>query len=151
MSQQRYCEAILNRFKMTDSKPVSTPAEKNLLLQPRNEDDVAPNFPYRQAVGSLVYLATATRPDLSWIISKLSQHLGKSSQEHMEAVKRVFRYIKGTTSFCIQFSPTDGQLKANTDSDWGNDTENRGSISGFVTSLGSAPISWKSKKQATVT
>eukprot|EP00795_Rhopilema_esculentum_P016954 gene16954-8450_t len=150
MSEQRYCEAILNRFKMTDCKPASTPAEKNLTLLPRNEDEKPPYFLYRQAVGSLVYLATATRPDLSWIVSKLSQHLDKLSQAHVAAVKRVFRYIKGSTSFRIKFTPTDGQLIAYTDSDWGNDIENRRSTSGFVTTLRSAPISWKSKKQSTV-
>ena len=69
MSQQQYCEAILNRFKITDCKQASTPAEKNLTLLPRNEDDEPPDFLYRQAVGILVYLATATRPDLSKIIT----------------------------------------------------------------------------------
>ncbi len=150
MSQQRYCEAILNRFKMTDCKPASTPAEKDLTLLPRTENEEPPDFPYRQAIGSLVYLATATRPDLSWIVSKLSQHLEKPSTSHIVAVKRVFRYIKGTASFCIKFSPTDGQLVSYTDSDWANDTESRRSTSGFVVTLGSGPISWKSKKQPTV-
>lgn len=141
MSQQRYCEAILNRFKMTDCNPVSTPAEKNLTLLPRNEDDRPLDFLYRQAVGSLVYLATATRPDLSWIVSKLSQHLNKPSQTHVTAAKRVFRYIKRTKSCCVKFSPTNGKLVAYTDSGWGNDTDNRRSISGFVCTLGSAPVS----------
>ena len=48
--QPAYCDAILNRFKMTDCKPASTPAEKNLTLLPRNEDDEPPDFLYRQAV-----------------------------------------------------------------------------------------------------
>ena len=147
MSQQQYCKAILNRFKMTDCKPASTPAEKNLTLQPRNEEGEPPDIIYRQAVGSLVNLATATRPDLSWIVSKLSQHLDKPSQAHVAAIERVFRIIKGSTSFCIKFTPTDGQLIAYTDSDWGNDIENCRSTLGFVTTLESAPISWKSISQ----
>eukprot|EP00794_Sanderia_malayensis_P017212 gene17212-18933_t len=121
VSQQRYSEAILKRFEMTECKPASTPAEQSLVLLPRSDDEKLPSFPYRQAIGSLVYLATATRPDLSWIVSKLSQHLHKPSQAHIAAVKRVLRYVKGTKS-----------------------------TSGFVITLGSAPISWKSQKQSTV-
>ena len=69
MSQHRYCEAILERFGMSECNPITTPAEKDLVLKPRNENETAPNFPFRQAIGSIVYLATATRPDLSFIVS----------------------------------------------------------------------------------
>ena len=150
MSQHRYCEAILERFGMSECNPVTTPAEKDLVLKPRNENEKAPNFPFRQAIGSIVYLATATRPDLSFIVSKLSQHLEKPSTLHITALKRVLRYIKGTKSFSLKFTPTDAALTAYTDSDWANDSEDRRSTSGFVITLGSAPISWKSKKQHTV-
>lgn len=63
---------------------------------------------------------------------------------------RVLCYVKGTQSFHIKFTKTDGNLRAYADSDWANDMETRRSISGFVITLGSAPISWKSQKQSTV-
>ena len=149
MSQERYLETVLDRFSMTECKPVGTPAEINLHLQPR-ENDKVPNFPFRQAIGSLVYLSVATRPDISWIISKLSQHLEKPTDAHITAVKRVLRYLKGTKSSKLIFTPKDAQLIAYTDSDWANDPEDRRSTSGFIVTLGSAPISWKSRKQPTV-
>ena len=150
MSQQRYCDAILERFGMSDCNPSNTPAEKDLVLMPRNENEEPPNFPFREAIGSIVYLATATRPDLSFIVSKLSQHLERPTTAHIKALKKVLRYIKGTKSFSLKFTPTDAALKAYTDSDWASDAEDRRSISGFVVTLGSSPISWKSKKQQTV-
>ena len=149
MSQERYLEPILDRFSMSDCKPVNTPAEINLHLQSR-ENDKIPNFPFRQVIGSLVYLSVATRPDISWVISKLSQHLEKPTDAHIAAVKRVLRYLKGTKSLKIIFKPSDGQLIAYTDSNWANDLNDRRSISGFVVTLGSAPISWRSRKQPTV-
>ena len=76
MSQEQYAEELLKRFNMSECKPANTPAEKGLEFTEISDKDRV-NFPYRQAIGSLVYLATATRPDISWIISKLSQYLEK--------------------------------------------------------------------------
>ena len=149
MSQERYLESILDRFSTTECKATSTPAELNLHLQPR-ENDKVPTFPFRQAIGSLVYLDVATRPDISWIISKLSQHLEKPTDAHIASVKRVLRYLKGTKSLKIIFKPINGQLIAYTDSNWANDLNDRRSTSGFIVTLGSEPVSWRSRKQPTV-
>ena len=96
MSQKRYTEEILKRFGMSDCKPVQTPADKNVNLVKSNYNTVN-EFPYRQLVGSLIYL-NATRPDISWIVSKLSQFLDNPSPSHVTAAKRVLRYLKGTES-----------------------------------------------------
>ena len=71
MSQQRYCDAILDHFRMSDCNLSNTPAEKDLLLKQRGENEEPPNFPYRQAIGSIVYLATATRLDPGADIDKI--------------------------------------------------------------------------------
>ena len=139
MSQQRNCEAILKRFRMPDCKAATTPTEKSLVISPRNE-----------TVSSLVYLATATRPNLSWTVSILSQRLEKPSNAHMAAAKSIFCYIKETKSLCINFIPTTKNLTAYTDSDWANDTCNRRSTSRFVITLRSARVCWKSPRQSTV-
>ena len=62
---------------------------------------------FRSAVGSLVYAMMATRPDLSWSVSKLSQYLGKSTEAHWIAVKRVFIYINSTITHGLLFRETD--------------------------------------------
>ena len=56
-------------------------------------------IPYREAIGSLMYAAIATRPDISFAVSTLSQFLENPGESHWEAVKRVFRYLAGTSDF----------------------------------------------------
>lgn len=151
MSQKRYTEEILKRFGMSDCKPVQTPADKNVNLVKSNYNTVN-EFPYRQLVGSLIYL-NATRPDISWIVSKLSQFLDNPSPSHVTAAKRVLRYLKGTLEYSLMFSPTDGELTGFCDADWAGDCDDRRSTTGYIFTLGtanSAPISWKSRKQSTV-
>jgi hypothetical protein len=151
MSQERYADAILKRYNMTDCKPAKTPAEKASTLKKATDTDIIDtNFPYRQTIGSLIYLMTATRPDISWIVSKLSQFLDNPTTSHVAAVKRVLRYIKATKSYSLTFTPTDGTLLGFTDSDWGGDIDDRRSTSGYLFNLGGTPISWKSRKQPTV-
>jgi len=154
ISQKRYAESILKRFKMDNCKAATTPAVKGLTLEKATDEEhqtfLQQNFPYRQAIGSLIYLMTGTRPDISWIVSKLSQFLDKPGPTHVIAVKRLLRYIQGTKHYTITYSPTNGQLVGYVDSDWAGDIEDRRSTTGFIITLGGAPISWKSKKQQTV-
>ena len=148
MSQERYSEELLKRFNMSKCKATNTPAEKGLDFAEISDKDCV-NFPYRQAIGSLVYLATATRPDISWIVSKLSQYLENPGTEHIAALKRVFRYINGTKSFCLSYKRTSGYLQGYCDSDWAGDVKDRRSTSGYVFTLGGTPIVWKKRKQQT--
>ncbi|XP_067937089.1 uncharacterized protein [Watersipora subatra] len=138
---------------MTDAKAAGTLAEKSIRLQKATDQEyqafLSRTFLYRQAVGSLIYL-NATRPDISWTISKLSQYLDKPSMKHVTAVKHLFRYIKRTKSNTLVYKPTDNNLKAYRDSDWAGSIEDRRSTTGYVSTLGSAPLSWKTRKQPTV-
>ena len=156
MSQERYTDEVLERFNMTDCKPNGTPADKQSTLMKAIDDEhlqvLNQGFPYRQAVGSLMYLMTDIRPDLSWILSKLSQFLDKPGPQHVTAIKRVFRYPKATRRSRLTFKPSDGMLSGYCDSDWAGDADDRRSTTGDVFKLGkdTAPISWKSRKQPTV-
>lgn len=154
MSQTRYIDEILHRFNMTDCNPAKSPADKSLNLTKATEEEheQAKDFPYRQLVGSFIYL-NATRPDISWVVSKLSQYLDKPGPAHIAAAKRVLRYLKGTKHYTLSFTPSDGQLTGYCDADWASDTNDRRSTTGYIFTLGtinSAPISWKSRKQTTV-
>ena len=150
MSQTRYIDAILQRFGMSDCKPASTPIDPGSTLDSENTNEQTTSFPYRQAVGSLVYLAYLTRPDICWALSKLSQYFDKPSTIHVSSVKRVFRYLKGTRDYKLVFKPTIQPLIGYSDSDWAGDHSDRRSTSGYLFTFGSAPISWKSRKQPTV-
>lgn len=106
---------------------------------------------FKQIVGSLMYL-TATRPDLMFIVSLISRYMGKPTELHFQAVKRVLRYLNGTTNFEIFYKKGGSKsLIGYTDSDYAGDVEDRKSTSGYVFMLGSRAISWSSKKQPIVT
>ncbi len=115
---------------------------------------------HRGMVGSLLYLASWTRPDIAFSVSDLSRFVSNPGKPHLEAAKRVFRCIKKTISFGLTYKTPVSHLfipemPANTlwgyvDSDWAGCPDSRRSSSGFVFMLNSAAISWRSKRQATV-
>lgn len=154
MSQETYMNKILTRFKMEGCKPRKTPCDQKLCY---TEDGVEMKDVrmYREAVGSLIYLTTCTRPDLSFGVSKLSQYLSKPTEQQWVTVKHVLRYLKGTLNKELCFRRDDSQklgLTAYSDADWAGDTTDRRSTTGYCVSLSenSCLVSWKTKKQPTV-
>ncbi len=91
LNQRRCIERMLEKFGMSHCKPRSTPCEAKLDENPSNNEAVN-STEYREMVGSLIYTATSTRPDISWVVSKLSQNLSNPRKKHMIMVKYVFRY-----------------------------------------------------------
>ena len=106
-------------------------------------------------VGSLVYLSSCTRPDLSYLITKLSEKLENPTRAHFNACNFALRYIKGTINKGLVFKPSSNengiQLLGYSDSDWGSSSD-RKSLSGYCFQLsgGNSFISWKCKKQQTI-
>ncbi|MCW4346512.1 MAG: reverse transcriptase domain-containing protein [Candidatus Thiodiazotropha endolucinida] len=151
MNQKRYLLKILDRFEMVDCKPRSTPSE--LKIDCMDSNPVDPRK-YREVVGSLIYAMTCTRPDICWVITRLSQYLSKPLQSHWVAIKHVLRYIRGTLDYELCYKKcTDGlALIGYSDADWASSEDDRRSTSGYCFSLtGTGPlISWKSRKQQTV-
>lgn len=94
MTQKRHIEKMLVTFGMSECKPRSTPCEQKLNFD--SEGEVIDSTGYRKIVGSLIYIMTCTRPDLSWVVSKLSQHLAEPKQQHWATAKHILRYLKGT-------------------------------------------------------
>lgn len=153
MSQEKYVGKILQRFNMQDCKPRSTPCEQKLNYtdDAKLMDDVRK---YREAVGSLIYVTVCTRPDLSFVVSKLSQYFTKPTEQQWGTVKHVLRYLKGTSNKKLCYRNCDGNLgiEAYSDADWAADVHDRRSTSGYCVSLtkGGPLVSWKTKKQPTV-
>lgn len=109
MLQAKYVGKILERFNMQDCKPRSTPCEQKL----NYTDDAALMSDvsrYREAVGSLIYLTVCTRPDLSFIVSKLSQYFNEPTDRHFGTVKHVLRYLRGTSDKKLCYRKCDKNL-----------------------------------------
>jgi len=151
--QSQYIDTILTRFGMENSKLASTPLDPNVKLIPRSGSEQDPKMkgvPYQEAIGSLMYAALGTRPDISFAVQHLSQFSSNPSPAHWTAVKRVLRYLNNTRDFGIIFDGnSDHILTGYTDSDWGSNLADRKSISGYIFHF-NGPVSWNSKKQPTV-
>lgn len=151
INQKKYINHILERFKMTDCKPISTPMDPNAQLQ-HNENDtnISTDTPYQSAVGSLMYVMVATRPDIAYAVGAVSRFNTTPQQHHWAAIKRIFRYLRATSDFELQFSSSDPTTIGYCDSDWAGDRSDRRSTTGYLFTLENGAISWKSKKQQTV-
>ncbi|CAL1406747.1 unnamed protein product [Linum trigynum] len=105
---------------------------------------------YRTLVGKLIYLTT-TMPDISYATQQVSQFMSNPSTVHYKAVERILRYLKSAPTTGL-FYPSKGSfhLKAYTDSDWAACVDTHRSVSGYCVYLGDSIISWKSKKQKTL-
>ena len=154
MDQSIYVSKMLNRFGLNDAKPVTSPCDPSFVNNIHVDSDLLEDpREYRELVGSLIYLMIATRPDISYVVTKLSQFMAKPNKNHLSAAKRALRYIKGTSNHGLKFSKVDVPLYLTgfSDSDWGS-SEDCKSISGycFQLQLCGPLISWKSKKQPVV-
>lgn len=89
IGQSAYVRRIIDKFDMTDANPISTPADTGIVLTKSNGAD-EPIFPYRQAVGSLMYAATVSRPDISYAVGEVSRFLENPSSEHRETYHSLF-------------------------------------------------------------
>ena len=150
LCQRKYALDIIADSGLLGSRPAVTPIEQNHGLARVTSDLLPDPLPYRRLVGRLVYLAV-TRPDLSYAVHVLSQFMQQPRPEHMEAALLVVRYLKGTPGQGIMLSSSSMlSLTGWCDSDWAACPITRCSLSGWLVFLGTSPISWKTKKQHTV-
>lgn len=150
LHEAAYAQKVLSRFNHSDCSPVSVPADPGIKFSKNCEDDEDSGlFPYREAIGSMMYLMVATRPDLAFIVSVLSQFTEKPSRDHWNGVKRVLRYIKGTMNFGIVYrlGSLDTELTGFCDSDWAGDIDTRRSTTGWIYLMNRGPVAWSSRKQ----
>lgn len=154
LDQRKYVEEVLERFNMTNCKAIDTPSDPNQRLRKGDASDPGFNdesIPYQQAVGSLMYLTQGTRPDLAYAINNVCRFNTCYTKEHWTAVKRIMRYLRGTSNLKLSFRKIDNHsIHGYTDADWGADVNDRKSVTGFVFIRSGGAISWCSKKQPTV-
>lgn len=140
----------LKKFRMQDCHAVKTPGTAgDKCLDDYANSQKIPLRRYQEAIGSIMYLAIRTRPDITFTISKLSQYNKDPREIHWTAVKRLLRYLKGTMDYCLKLKPIKGQLNASTDASWCT-TPDAKSFSGYLLKIGESLIGWKSAKQKLV-
>lgn len=147
INQKTFIIDLLKRFNMQQCKTFDTPLASSKLEPGTGEK---PDYPYQNLIGSLMYLAVNTRPDIAFVVSFLSQFNTTYDKTHWTAAKRVLQYLKGTIDYSIVYRKTGEYLTAYADADWANCTIDRRSYTGYFVKFAGGPISWESKKQPTV-
>ena len=157
LTQKALIEKLLSDCKMNECKPSPTPLPlSHVLYEPRLElsemqASEMQGVPYKEVLGSLLYLSTRTRPELATVVSMLGKFASSPAMRHWKAMKHVLRYLKGTKDFglCIEKGST-AVLEAWSDADWARDQDKRRSRSGILLTIGRNPVMWTSKMQTSV-
>jgi hypothetical protein len=127
----------------------------NASMSPSTSEDIDAmrSIPYLQAVGALMYLAVATRPDISYSVGVLARFNKNPGLRHWKAVKHLFRYLKGTLDLKLTYAPnpsSDSLFTTYTDADFAGNPDNSRSTGGYVVKMGTGAISWSSRLQSFV-
>ncbi|CAI7896153.1 unnamed protein product [Closterium sp. NIES-54] len=147
-------QQVLQHFGFTYSSPQSTPLPtSHSLSAPPSDESVEPSGPYPELVGCLMYLMTCTRPDLAYPLSILARYVapGKHRTEHMDAAKRVLRYLCSTSGMGLVLGGRARVvLTGHVDASWVADLATQWSSQGYTFSLGSGSVSWRSTRSSSV-
>jgi hypothetical protein len=140
LSQTHYVEKMLSRFGYSNSKTAPTPYDASLVLR-KNLRIMVDQLRYSQIIGSLMYLASATRPDIAYAVSKLSRFVSNPGSEHWCALERVMRYLVGIMNYGIHYSGDPKVLEGYSDAKWISDADELKATSGYVFTLGGGAVS----------
>lgn len=148
--QRKYALDILSEAGLLAAKPADFPLPQNHDLASATGPDYTHADRYRRLIGRLIYL-TITRPELSYSVHILSQFMQCPKEAHWNAATRVLHYLKAHPGQGLLLSRRSSlNLTAYCDSDWAACPVTRRSLTGYFVLLGDSPISWKTKKQPTV-
>ncbi|KAJ9547205.1 hypothetical protein OSB04_019748 [Centaurea solstitialis] len=150
INQGKYVHEMLKKFDLTSCTPMKTPMAPPLLLDKDSKGKPVDVTLYRGMISSLLYL-TASRPDIMYSTCLCARYQAEPKESHLTAVKRIFRYLKGTPNLGLWYSKDSGfDLTAYSDSDFAGCKIDRKSTTGGCHLLGGKLVSWTSKKQNSV-
>lgn len=154
VNQSMYLEQTLEKYGMNESKPMCVPADHNVKLQSADpeckRECVAP---YREAIGSLMFMAIVSRPDIAYSVNLLSKYLNNFDVNHWNAVKRVLAYLSGSRDVGLMYRQTgdESPVVGYSDADFASDVDTRRSTTGYVFCMSGGPVTWSSQRQKLVT
>ncbi|XP_019263194.1 PREDICTED: uncharacterized protein LOC109240957 [Nicotiana attenuata] len=162
MHQRKYALELISELGLSAAKLIETPMDCNSKLTTKEYDEhlstisstkdevISDIGSYQRLIGKLLYL-TVTRPDIAYSVQNLSQFLQQPKRSHMEAAHRIVKYVKNEPGLGVLLSnkPQDN-ITAFCDADWAACPQTKRSVTGFLVKIGDLTVSWKSKKQTTI-
>lgn len=145
ISQSKYIYDSMKKFGMQSAHGVATPISTGVkLTKVTNEAELkaSEQLPYKQVVGTLIFLTCLTRCDIAYVVHLVSQYLSCYGQDHWVQAKRILRYLKETSDYCITYrAGGEFKLLGHTDSDWASDLDSRKSLGAYIFTLAGGPVS----------
>ena len=156
LNQGKYIDNLLTKFKLEDVRGTTTPLapgsalSKSMSPQTEEERTLARRQPYRELVGSLMYLMVCTRPDIAFAISQLSRYTSNHGSGQWNALMHVIRYVKGSKELGVTYrGDTELYPTLYSDASYASDVDSSKSVSAFISYVGGGPVSWRSRLQST--
>ena len=127
IGQPAYATSVLQKYGMENVKTVNTPVDTSTkLMKAKEDEECVDQQRYQSAVGSLLYLSNSTRPDITYAVSNVAKYSANPAKQHWIAVKRIFRYLKGTLNHGLLYNRSEStECVGFSDSDWGGDLDDR--------------------------
>ncbi len=157
MSSGPKIDALVEKFGLSgETRPVESPMSKSFLPTAQGGNihegggagtPLEPGNRYCELVGSLLYLANTTRPDIAQAVGVLSRYRGTPTSAHMQEGLRLVRYLKGTRDYALQLGGSHVPIEGFVDADYAGDLDTRASTTGFVFKVYGGAVVWGSKKQ----
>lgn len=147
ISQATHIRNLLQQHQMENCLPASTPLNPGTTFEDESSQLLPDITPFQSLIGALLYIANATRPDITFATNRLSQFTSKCTELHLTSAKHILRYLKKTAQTSLRLSPTSLAITAFADADYAGCTTTRKSTSGGLLLIGGSPIAWLSRKQ----
>jgi hypothetical protein len=141
-------EKILDTYGMSRCKPSESPTATASDLDGHENSPLCDKTKYQEIVGSLLYLSSTTRPDLSFVVANLTRYCHEPKVCHLNAAKQVLRYVQATKNYKFSFPRDVGSqvLSGQSDASWSSTKDGKGFSSHMIKLWGSV-ITWKTVKQ----
>jgi len=150
LEQKDYLRTVLKRFNMHNARAAPTPLPQGYVPTPsKTPENPKCKSHYQQVIGSLLYLMLSTRPDIAFVVTKMSQFAENPSEEHLSKALYICHYLVGTADYSLTYGRSRDGIIAYADSDWGS-AHTRRSNTGYIVLISGTAVSWQSKVQKTI-
>ena len=150
LSQSHYVDNILGKFDKDNYGIARTTVDLTLNLSKNKEESVS-QVEYSRVIGSLMYLMSCIRLDITYLVSKLSSYTSTPRAKHWQGIMKVLKYLCYTYDYGLHYTKYSVVLEGYSDANWISNVKDSKYHSGYVFILGGVVVSWKASNQTVIT